>query len=68
MAGAVKEVKIATEYIENMSTGEDALKYSEETAAMRGALILEEESRLSLWCTAKLHWRALMICMIPHLN
>jgi len=68
MIKAVEEVKISTEYVENMLTSEDALKYSEETAAMRGALILEEESRLSLGHTARLHWRALMICIIPHLS
>ena len=55
------DTKVATEYVENMSSRTHELGYSEDDAR-RGALILEEEGHLTLWQTAKYHWRALMIC------
>lgn len=45
-------------HLESVSTD----RYCDDAAAQRGALILEEERTLSVWQSAKLHWRALLIC------
>jgi hypothetical protein len=37
-------------------------RYYDDAAAQRGAAILEEERTLGVWQSAKLHWRALLIC------
>jgi hypothetical protein len=39
----------------------------DDAAAQRGAAILEEERDLGVWQSAKLHWRALLICKIIYL-
>jgi hypothetical protein len=53
-------MKSAAFHLESDST-EDVSNYSDETAH-RGALIEEEERHLGLLASAKLHWRALLIC------
>lgn len=47
-------------HLESVSTD----RYCDDAAAQRGALILEEERTLSVWQSAKLHWRALLICSV----
>lgn len=52
----------AATHVENMSYNGDSNVYYEEAAAARGAVLLEEEKHLGVWHSAKLHWRALLIC------
>ena len=48
-------------HVEKIGSNDDAFSYSEEDAH-HGALIVEEERHLGLVASAKLHWRALLIC------
>ncbi len=58
---SLEDQKTAATHLE--STSHDVGDYNE-VDADRGASILEEEKHLSLWHTAKLHWRALFICKL----
>ena len=51
----------ATDVQVEKTISNDAFSYSEEDAH-HGALIVEEERHLGLVASAKLHWRALLIC------
>ena len=43
------------------STG-DAMDYTDATLVDRGAWLLQQEQDLGVWQTAKIHWRALLVC------
>lgn len=45
--------------MENISEGID----DQVALARRGAELIEEEMKLSIWVSMKYHWRAMMYCM-----
>ncbi|KAK5108279.1 hypothetical protein LTR62_008594 [Meristemomyces frigidus] len=51
-------------HMEVLSATETSSPYSTEALIERGLRILEEEQHLSLFQTAKLHWRALLVCSV----
>jgi hypothetical protein len=57
----IADMKSEAFHVESLSDDNDGSFYSDD-AAHRGALIVEEERHLSLWASAKAHWRALLIC------
>jgi hypothetical protein len=52
-------MKAGTVHMEAMSQ-DQSFQYSDEVK--HGPAIIEEERHLGVWATAKLHWRALLIC------
>ena len=56
MSPEVEQMEQASSYIEGTS------RFDDHALAHRGTILMEEERSLGVWPTAKLHWRALLIC------
>jgi hypothetical protein len=63
MTNSFEDMKPATAFhMESVSANSDGTNYAEDSLTERGALLLEEERHLSIWQSAKIHWRSLLIC------
>lgn len=67
MASFTKETETSAQVVQMESLVPHLeCQYSNDALAQRGAILMEEEISLSVWQTAKLHWRALLICTLSN--